>query len=144
MRMCDIDMDLSETPDLPTMYQAHFRNTHTGNAITSVKFGVRGEESRGNPCDALWVLFGDSIADDPFDARCLDLYFCHGYGATLLANEVIFKTELGLAPNYYCGMLDEAEPTYQEANAGSPHYKPAGHKRIWTRSASGRAKRVRR
>jgi hypothetical protein len=103
MKFSDIDMDISTSGERGKLYEAVFRNVKTGNIFSRVHFGDPDMDYENEDADEQWGMYeSHDLMNDPFDARCLELYFCYGYGHTLGTNEIIFKEDMGLAKNWYC------------------------------------------
>lgn len=122
MKFSDIDMDISTSGERGKLYEAVFRNVKTGNIFSRVHFGDPDMDYENEDADEQWEMYqGDHLMNDPFDDRCLELYFCYGHGKTMGTNEIIFKEEMGLARNWYC-MTNDPVFSYEQArlNAQEP------------------------
>jgi hypothetical protein len=103
MKFVDIDMDIGTSGERGKLYEAVFRNVKTGNIFSRVHFGDPDIDYQNQDGEAMWNMYkSQELVNDPFDPRCLELYFCYGYGTTLGTREIIFKEEMGLAKNWYC------------------------------------------
>lgn len=123
MKVSDIDMDICISGEKGKLYEAVFRNINTCNIFSRVHFGDAEKDYEGENGEEMWQMYeGDYLMEDPFDPRCLELYFCYGFGKTLGTNEIIFKEEMGLARSWYC-MTTDPMFSYEQSRLNSHSVK---------------------